>query len=168
MRSTASSIGSPEGNLIHERWCIVNKGNAEARRLYLRHYSSEKRPALADPRQFIGPGETLVLITPAADAVFVWRKFIDDCPLGHGVNCAIFRNESRWLSSELILEAEEMALTKWPGERLYTYVNASKVRSTNPGYCFIRAGWRRCGITAGGLVVLGKNPATVQAQGGDA
>jgi len=45
---------------------------------------------------------------------------------------------------------------KWPGERLYTYVNSHKIRSTNPGYCFLRAGWRKCGMTKGGLIILEK------------
>jgi hypothetical protein len=39
-----------------------------------------------------------------------------------GVNCAVFRNESSVLSSELIREACGLAWTRWPGERLYTYV----------------------------------------------
>lgn len=38
--------------------------------------------------------------------------------------------------------------------RHYTYVDRKKVASKNPGYCFIAAGWRRCGTTAGGLLVL--------------
>jgi hypothetical protein len=28
------------------------------------------------------------------------------------------------------------------------------VRSTNPGFCFLVAGWRRCGRTKGGLLIL--------------
>jgi len=34
-----------------------------------------------------------------------------------------------------------------PDERLYTFVNPRKIRSSNPGYCFLKAGWRKCGIT---------------------
>jgi len=30
-------------------------------------------------------------------------------------------------------------------------INPRRVKSTNPGYCFLVAGWRRCGQTAGGL-----------------
>jgi hypothetical protein len=41
---------------------------------------------------------------------------------------------------------------------LYTYVNGRKVKSANPGYCFKRAGWRTCGKTAGGLIILEKTP----------
>jgi hypothetical protein len=31
------------------------------------------------------------------------------------VNCAVFRNEGPVLSSDLILEAEELAWGRWPG-----------------------------------------------------
>ena len=97
----------------------------------------------------------MVLITQQCDALFIWRKFIS---LDHqeGVNCAVFRNESKLLSSELILQAEELARMRWPTERFYTYVNGAKIRSSNPGYCFIKAGWRKCGLTKGGLIVLEK------------
>ena len=101
----------------------------------------------------------MVLLTPYCDALFVWRKFINDsgeC----GVNCAAFRNEGSRLSSDLIKEAEEIAWHRWPGDRLYTYVNKRKIKSTNPGYCFLRAGWRRCGLTKGGLIILEKFPET--------
>jgi hypothetical protein len=42
----------------------------------------------------------------------------------------------------------------WPDLRHYTYVNSQKVASKNPGFCFLKAGWRRCGVTKGGLLVL--------------
>lgn len=89
-----------------------------------------------------------MLMTPSDDALFVWRKFISDDGQS-GVNCAVFRNESKYLSSELILQAEQIAILKWPGERLYTYVDDKKIRRFNkrhaknrpPGYCFLMAGW---------------------------
>ena len=31
-----------------------------------------------------------------------------------------------------------------------------KIRSTNPGYCFIKAGWRKCGRTKSGKMILEK------------
>ena len=95
----------------------------------------------------------MVLRTRACDAIFVWRKFIsmrDE----EGTNCAVFRNESDTLSSYLIREAARLAWSRWPGERLYTYCAPTKIRSTNPGYCFQCAGWRRCGETQGGLAIL--------------
>ena len=99
----------------------------------------------------------MVLMTLDCDALFVWRKFIDDSG-ERGVNCAVFRNEGPILSSTLILEAEQLAWGRWPGERLYTYVDARKIRSTNPGYCFLMAGWRRMDYrTANGKRVLAKH-----------
>lgn len=139
-------------------WVETKDADPDARALQRRHYSRRVYADGRDPKKFVGPGENIVLITPECDALFVWRKFIDDAiPPQTGVNCAIFRNESSMLSSALILEAEVFAGNKWPGERLYTYVNASKVRrKRDPGRCFLRAGWRRCGTTKGGLVILEK------------
>jgi hypothetical protein len=99
----------------------------------------------------------MVLLTTDGRALFVWRKFRSDDGQ-EGINCAIFRNEGPKLSSGLILEAEPLAWRRWPGERLYTYVNPKKVKSTNPGYCFLMAGWRKCGKTKGGLIILEKLP----------
>ena len=100
----------------------------------------------------------MVLMTVNCDALFVWRKFIDKSGQT-GVNCAVFRNESEHRSSDLILEAERIAWEKWPGERLYTYVNAKRIQSTNPGYCFKCAGWRQCGVTSSKkLIILEKWP----------
>jgi len=88
----------------------------------------------------------MVLLTPNADALFIWRKFISG-DKQDGVNCAAFRNESRFLSSSLILKAMDLAWKRWPGERLYTYVNPRMIGSRNPGYCFKMAGWASCGET---------------------
>lgn len=88
----------------------------------------------------------MVLLTPCAKALFVWRKFIDASGQT-GVNCAIFRNEGAGLSSFLIMEADRLADIRWPMERHYTYVSKSKVQSSNPGFCFTKSGWQKCGIT---------------------
>jgi hypothetical protein len=95
----------------------------------------------------------MVLLGFLCDALFVWRKFIDDSGQ-NGVNCAVFRNESQHRSSDMIREAMTWAWQRWPGERLYTTVDPRKIRSTNPGYCFLMAGWRKCGTTKGGLLIL--------------
>ncbi len=58
----------------------------------------------------------------------------------------------------MILEAELFAWERWPGQRLYTSIDAAEVRSVNPGCCFKKAGWRRCGETKRGLIVLEKLP----------
>lgn len=136
-------------------WFEVKDGDIAAKAIFRRHYSYRPYKDGRKPLLFVGPGEKLVLVTGTQDALFVWRKFINDDG-NQGVNCAVFRNESPILSSDLILEAEQIAWHRWPGERLYTYVNPFKIRSTNPGYCFLRAGWRRCGLTAKKFVILEK------------
>jgi hypothetical protein len=99
-----------------------------------------------------------VLITPWEDALFVWRrpKFTMNGQVG--VCCAVFRNEGPSLSSCMIDEADALAWRRWPGERHYTYVDPKRVRSRNPGYCFVRAGWRRCGVTKKGLIIFERMP----------
>lgn len=136
-------------------WYASMDGDERARALFDRHYSRRHYRDGRRPKLFAGPGEKLVLVTANYDALFVWRKFIDDAiPKQNGVNCAVFRNESDLLSSYLIRNAEEIAHKRWPGERLYTYVNGDKIKSSNPGFCFIMADWRPCGYTKGGLRIL--------------
>lgn len=141
-------------------WWLSKDGDRTLIRLYERHYSAYRYRDGRQRTQFVGPGQTIVLRTDAGDAGFVWRRFIDDCidqrtgERQQGVNCAFFRNESGIQSSELIRQADAIADLAWPGERHYTYVSAEKVRSSNPGYCFIRAGWKRCGRTRSGLIVM--------------
>lgn len=127
-------------------WIEVRDGDDTGRSLFDRHYSRYRYKDGRKPKLFVGPGEKLVMLTPCARALWVWRKFrsADDQA---GVNCAIFRNEGAGLSSELVRAADYIADARWPGERHYTYVNPRRVRSTNPGFCFLAAGWRRCGIT---------------------
>jgi hypothetical protein len=136
-------------------WYITKDGDLSCLELYERHYSCYDYRDGRKRSQFVGPGEHIVLRTGDADAMFVWRKFIDDSGQ-YGVNCAVFRNESRLLSSDLIRQADAVADFCWPGERHYTYVDPKAVRSSNPGFCFMAAGWRRCGITKSGLLILEK------------
>jgi len=147
--------------LIESNWISVKDADPRARSLYLRHYSAyrytdgRRRPGTyAYVRKFVGPGEHMVLLTLRCDALFVWRKFIDKSGQT-GVNCAVFRNEGDILSSELVKEACDLAWSRWSGERLYTYVNQHAIRSTNPGYCFKKAGWTSRGFTKDdGYVIL--------------
>lgn len=134
-------------------WWITKDGDDRARIFFDRHYSRTPQGGRRASRQFVGPGEKLVLRTWEADALFVWRRFIDDSRQT-GVNCAVFRNESALKSSELIRQADAIADHVWPGLRHYTYVDARRIRSTNPGCCFKFAGWRECGRTKGGLLIL--------------
>jgi hypothetical protein len=125
-------------------WTEVKDGNPTAAAIYDRHYS--RLPKSRGNPRFAGPGQKMVLLTPCARGLFVWRKFISKDGQ-QGINCAIFRNEGAGRSSDLIRAAMVVGWARWPGARFYTYVNPRRVRSANPGYCFKAAGWRLCGIT---------------------
>lgn len=150
--------------MIDGHWLPAKDGDPRVYALMRRHYTFH---AYTDGRRrdlgyrnrnlVVGPGEKMVLLTVDCQALFIWRKFIDKSGQ-QGVNCAVFRNEGGVMSSALILEAEQLAWQRWQGIRLYTYVNARKIRSSNPGYCFKKAGWRTCGKSSKGLIILEKLP----------
>ena len=140
-------------------WIEVRDGDVSVRSVFDRHYSRRKFRDGRYSSLFVGPGEKMVLRTAAGDAICVWRKFMS-MNNQNGINCAIFRNESDALSSHLLLQAMKLAWKKWPGERLYTYVNPKRIRSTNPGFCFLEAGWTRCGETKSGLKILERHQST--------
>lgn len=144
-------------------------------RLWLRSWRADPRgAALADrhytrqkigSKQFVPPGRCLVVITPCARAVWVtsWpkREYVKHQWAGAWIN-SLFRNEGTGLSSELIRAAVRETLdyygeTPWRG--LVTFVQARKVRSTNPGYCFKQAGFRVVGTTKDeGHIALALHP----------
>ncbi len=145
--------------MLDTPWIPIKDADERALSLLKRHYSWREYRDHRPRRKFVGPGEYLALLTPACDALFIWRKFrsMDNQT---GVNCSAFHNEGPTLSSTLIKAACTLAWQRWPGARLYTYVNPYKIRSTNPGYCFKKAGWRACGHTKRGLVILERLPAS--------
>lgn len=128
-------------------WEVTNGADPRAFKLYLKHYSKNKfRKSFGT--KFTGPGEHLVLVLPDYRALFVWcLNTTSRRDRQSGILCTIFRNESDILSSQLILAAEEFAWERWPERRLWTYVDSSKIRSPNPGFCFKKAGWSECGIS---------------------
>ena len=129
-------------------WWLTKDGDLTCLALHQRHYSKYECRDGRKVNQFVGPGEHLVLRTASGNAMFVWRKFIDDCidprtgKGQEGINCAIFRNEGEIQSSNLIRQAMEIATHCWPDRRYYTYVDPQAIRGGLPGSCFISAGWR--------------------------
>lgn len=134
-------------------WMVTNQGDQACRQLADRHYS---RQTIGAP-QFCRPGRKLVLRTAQGDAVWVtWSGIRDD-----GLDaweCTIFRNESGHRSSDMIMWAEWATKQEWgnyPKDGIITYVDAAKVKSTNPGYCFKQAGWKTIGKSKKrGLILL--------------
>lgn len=137
------------------RWIPVHDGDLRALGIYKRHYSYRGLKTGRLNTTFVGPGEKMVMLTQGCDALWVWRHpVMERKDFQVGVECAVFRNEGSLLSSELVAEADEWAWQRWHEARHFTYVNPSKIRSSNPGYCFIKAGWRRCGTNKSGKLVL--------------
>ena len=139
---------------MHPVWWLTKDGDKDCLELYERHYSAYQYADGRKRKLFAGPGEKIVLRTEAGDAMFVWRRFIDgsgEC----GINCAVFRNESAYRSSDLIRQADAIADKIWSCRRHYTYVSAERIESDNPGFCFLKAGWRRLRRRTGsGLRIL--------------
>ena len=162
-------------------WLIVKDGDPRVSAMYKRHYSCNKyRDGRRNQTQYrnrhlvMGPGEKLVLLSADCRAILGWRKFIDKSGQ-EGVNCAFFRNEGAFnrevLSSDLILAAERLAWAKWPGERLYTYVDAETTRKRRskhkpPGACFVHADWTVLDVrtVSKELVILEKWPLEVMVE----
>ena len=139
-------------------WYTIRDGDPRGRSMVDRHYSGIKGHK---SRLFMGPGEKLVLMTNDSRALFGWSKMlIERMDKQEGVNCTVFRNEGDMLSIWLVMMASEFAWTRWPDHRLYTYVNPEKINSTNPGFCFKKAGWTTVPGRSkkSGLVLLERQP----------
>lgn len=160
MRLLVEGGGLPQAS---EHWYRAQDGEPTAYALARRHYSASKNPR-PRIRQCIGPGEKMLLLSGDGQAVFAWRyaQYRRDGQMG--VECALFRREGvvEVRASDMIREAMEIAWRRWPGQRLFTFVDPRKVRSGVPGYCFRRAGWRHVGDTARGLMVFEKRPAAAR------
>ena len=143
-------------------WQRVTKFDPRAAALADRHYNRRK---VGSP-QFMPPGETVVLLTEDASALYGWwrphpRSGIVAMNGLDGWTCSIFRNEGAHRSSALILDAEQWLITlgvTCGPSGLLTYVWRAKVSSPNPGYCFKCAGYRRIGRSADGKKDLLQKP----------
>ncbi len=138
------------------RWIRSYRADPLAAALADRHYS-RKKPGSS---QFVPPGRCIVLLSDDARAVWVtswpFAQYVKHAWAGAWLN-SLFRNEGDYLSSELIRQAIAATLYYWPTpprQGIITFVDASKIRSANPGYCYKCAGFSRAGQTQSGLVVL--------------
>jgi hypothetical protein len=110
---------------MFEKWHQAKDADIQAMALFKRHYSFYRYKDNRRRIKFVGPGEYMVLITSSADALFVWRRFIDKSGQ-KGVNCAVFRNESNYLSSDLIREAVLIAEKKMAGRKVLYLCQSQK------------------------------------------
>lgn len=127
-------------------------------------------------KTFTGVGQEIVLVTECGRAV--WACVRQKTPMARGSGSSrgrsastdqrarfiwrnmMFRNLGAGLSSDLIRDATERTYEEWisrygalPTERLRTEIGLAYVRSANPGYCYMMAGWER-GETKRGKLFL--------------
>lgn len=142
------------GLKLCQYWQITNKGDQDLRALADRHYTRD--PKMIGNAQFCRPGKTLCLIgrDNKAGFVFWYGKYRRDGFEGVWEN-TFFRNESEHLSSELITAALAIFETcRWPQNAdIITYVNPSKIKSSNPGFCYKKAGFEQCKQTQTHIVL---------------
>lgn len=121
-------------------WTIRNCSDPAALGLARHHYSRQH----PDAPKIGAPGRHLVLVSPCQRAL--WDTHYTQHP-DDGLDawrCSIFRNEGAGLSSDLIRSAMDLTAERWgaaPPDGWVTWVDRRRVRSSNPGYCFLRAGW---------------------------
>lgn len=143
-------------------WLISDRGDQDVRRLIdgesfgggKPHYS---RQSPGHPK-FTRNGQNIVFVTPCLRAA--WISFrptpgkAERKDKLEAWECALFRNEGAGLSSDLIREATLLTYALWghpPADGLITFVKPAAIRSTNPGFCYLMAGWRRDGVSRKGL-----------------
>jgi hypothetical protein len=141
------------------RWIITNKADDRPRLLADRHYSRQ-RPGHP---MWTRPGYNMILYAQQANgraAAFCWWRpkwevGIPGTSRKDGlrcIECTLFRNETRFRSSDLIREATAIVMdwnrakdVEWP-DGLITGVNSQKTAGgrnpqSPPGHCFLMAGW---------------------------
>lgn len=124
------------------RWFVSHRFDPRAAAIADRHYS---RQTVGSP-QFVRPGHCVVLLTSFGNALWVtsWQPIIKHAWKACWEN-TLFRNESDFLSSELIREAVSATRWKWgdpPSDGLITFVDRIKTRhKRDPGRCYRRAGF---------------------------
>jgi hypothetical protein len=136
---------------------LSHRADPRAKKIADRHYNRQK----VDSPQFVPPGSCVVLLAEAALWVTLApiRDYVQHAWAG-AWTCTLFRREPAcpYLASDLIREA--VAVTRWkygepPDEGFVTFIDSTKTRGTNPGYCYQMAGWQKLGRTKGGLYALG-------------
>lgn len=151
-----------EGSPWRPSW----RADPAARVIADRHYNRQAVGAA----QFVPPGRCLVLRTEDRTAVWVtsWpmAEYVQHMWAGAWMN-SMFRKEGDGLASEMIRFAVAHTRATWPDVPelgMVTFVDASKVRrKRDPGRCYLRAGFRHVGFTAGGLHAFQMLPADMPA-----
>lgn len=138
-------------------WKRSHRADPDVRPLADRHYNRQK---IGSP-QFAPPGRCLVLKTAELDAFWItswpFAEYVRHAWAGAWV-CSAFRNEGDHLSSDLIRMAVAATVDRYgpaPSLGMITFVDTKKTRKKrDPGRCYLRAGFKHCGMTKGGLIAL--------------
>lgn len=146
--------------LDREKLYSISLADPGVRALAMRHYSVKR-----GGDSWWSPAKMLCLTNIDRTILFVWQRPLPEYRRDgqEGYNCTLFRNEDTRLSSEIILEAEQIVIKAWGPSRAYTYVDPTKVKSPNPGYCYLKAGWKHAGQSKSGKLLLEKD-LTVEGQ----
>lgn len=143
------------------RWIETDKSDQRPRRLADRHYSRQRH---GHP-MWTRPGWTQILYLRqrnGREAAWCWwrPKWESGIPGTvrkdglRAIECTLFRNQTRFRSSDLVHDAVASVLTwehardtDWP-DGLISGVNSvatatGRSPESAPGYCFLRAGWER-------------------------
>lgn len=135
-------------------------------------------------KTFTGVGQEVVLVTDCGRAA--WAVVRQRTPSARGTGGSrgrtgqpdpaprfiwrnmMFRNLGAGLSSELIVSATARTYEEWPKrygalprERLRTEIGIKRVRSTNPGFCYLKAGYTKDRIVRGKLYLWAPCPTRV-------
>jgi hypothetical protein len=140
-------------------WEMSHRADPRAAALADRHYSRQK---IGSP-QFVPPGRCMVLFLETTQGNAYWvtswpfAQYVKHAWAGAWM-CSAFRNESNCLSSGLVRDAVAATRAFYgepPALGMVTFVDAGKVRrKRDPGRCFVRAGFKPCGETKGGLLAF--------------
>lgn len=137
------------------KWFLSHRADPRAVAIADQHYNRQK---IGTP-QFVPPGRCVVLLKNKSLWTTSWpfQEYVKHQWGGAWIN-SLFRNESDDLSSELIREAISATISIWPNIPslgMVTFVDAAKIRhKRDPGRCYLKAGFKKIGMTKGGLVVL--------------
>ena len=141
-------------------WMRTHRCDIRGAAMADRHYSRRRHGT----PQFVPPGRCVVLMNVDRTALWVtsWPMFVKRSWCPDAWMCSLFRNESSVLSSDLIVEAVAATKFAWPDvptDGFVTVIDPRKVRSTNPGCCYQKAGWTRLHErTKGGHVIFQLRP----------
>jgi len=125
-------------------WKLIDKGDKRALALADRHYTRQTPGS----NQFCRPGRNLVLLGQDGKALWVTWQGIRDDRFENAWECTMFRNESSYISSHLIMLAIGITVGEWgepPSDGMITYVGKHL-----KGGCFHAAGFQKVGYSKSG------------------